>query len=242
MMKMKYFILLFTFAFTTPAFSQFGDLLKKADNLKKDILGGESTLDISGGLKEALENGVTESVKTLSAQNGFLDSPYKILIPEDARKVVSTVSKVPGFQNVEKELISKMNDAAEIAAKKATPIFINAIKQMTIKDAKDILLGNKNAATAYLEKTSRTQLYDEFMPIIQGALKEVDATKYWSDVMSKYNKVPFVKKVNPDLDDHVNQKALDGLFSLVEKKELGIREDVGQRTSPLLKEVFAQQD
>ena len=239
---MKYLILLISISISTPSFSQFGDLLKKADKVKNDILGDNSNLDISGGLKEALEKGVDASVQSLSAKNGFFDSPYKILIPEEAQKVVSTVSKVPGFNNVEKDLLAKMNEAAEYATKKATPIFLNAIKNMSFTDAKNILMGEKNAATTYLDNSSRKQLYDEFLPVIQTALDEVNARQYWSDVVNQYNKVPFIKKVNPELDDHVNQKALDGLFSLIEKKELGIREDIDQRTSPLLKKVFAEQD
>lgn len=219
--------------------SQFGKLLDKA---KAVIEGDEGALDIGGGLKEALEVGVDEAVSSLAQQNGYLESPYKILIPEDAAKVVSTVSKVPGFQNVEKDLINKMNEAAELAAKKAGPIFLEAIKQMSFSDAKNILMGEQDAATRYLERTSRDALYKEFMPVIAAALDEVNARDLWKSAVSAYNKIPFKKELNPDLDDHVNSKALDGMFSLVQKKEEGIREDVGLRTSPLLKSVFAEQD
>jgi hypothetical protein len=149
---------------------------------------------------------------------------------------------VPGFQNIEKDLIQKMNEAAELAAKKAGPIFLNSIKQMTFADAMDILSGQEDAATRYLEKTSRQSLYAEFMPVIQTALDEVNARSLWKTAVQAYNNIPFVSKQNPDLDDHVNNKALDGMFSLIEVKEEGIRTDVSQRTSPLLKEVFAKQD
>ena len=108
--------------------AQFKDLLNKAEKKATKLLGGEDKLDISGGLKEALNVGVKEAVSSLSAQHGYLESPYRILIPEDAQKVITKVKMVPGFQNVEKDLIAKMNEAAEIAAKKATPIFIGAIK------------------------------------------------------------------------------------------------------------------
>ena len=131
-----------------------------------------------------------------------------------------------------------MNSAAEIAAKKATPIFVNAIKQMSFKDASAILTGPENAATSYLESTSRVPLYNEFLPVIQSSLDEVNARTYWKSVVSAYNSLPFIKKMNPDLDDHVNNKALDGLFALVAVKEKGIRTDVNQRTSELLKKVF----
>jgi hypothetical protein len=217
--------------------AQFGDLLKKA----KEKVGLESA-DISGGLKQALEFGVDEAVSSLARENGYFDSPYKILVPEEAQKVVSTVSKVPGFQNVERDLIKKMNEAAELAVVKAGPIFLDAIKRMTFEDAMNILMGEKDAATRYLEGTSRVRLYDEFMPVIRGALDEVNAREYWASAVEVYNKVPFSRKLNPELDDHVNQMALEGVFSLVEKKEYQIRTDLSQRTTPLLKDVFAKQD
>jgi hypothetical protein len=223
----------------SPSYSQFGKLLDKAKSVLNTDEGG---LDIGGGLKEALQVGVNDAVTSLSQENGYLNSPFKVLIPEDAQKVVSTVSKIPGFTNVETDLINKMNEAAELAAKKAGPIFLDAIKQMTIKDATNILMGEQDAATKYLEGTSREALYAEFMPVIQNALDEVDARSLWTKAVSAYNKVPFQKKLNPDLDDHVNSKALDGMFGLVKEKEEGIRSDVGLRTSPLLQEVFAKQD
>ena len=222
----------------TLANAQLGDILNKA---KKEVMGVKDD-NTSLGLKEALNEGIKSAVGTLSAQNGFLESPYKILIPEEARQVVTTVSKIPGFSDVEKNLISKMNQAAELAAQKATPIFIDAIKQMSVKDASSILFGSKNAATVYLTKSSRQQLYDLFLPIIQASLDEVNARSYWTSAVNAYNKIPFQKKLNPSLDDHVSNKALDGLFSLIEVKEAGIRDDIGQRTSPLLKEVFGRLD
>ena len=219
--------------------AQFGNVLNK---VKSTVLGEEDDGDIGLGLKEALQIGVDDAVASLAKENGYFDSPYKILIPEDAQKVVSTVSKVPGFQNVERDLISKMNEAAEIAVKKAGPIFLASIKQMTFEDAMNILMGEQDAATRYLEKTSRDQLYDEFMPVIQAALDEVNAREYWTGAVNAYNKIPFQKKLNPALDDHVNTEALNGVFGLVEEKEAGIRSDANLRTSPLLEKVFAKQD
>lgn len=235
----KYILLtvaLFLTGFTVQA--QFKNILKKAESI---VTGGDDG-KIGLGIKEALEVGVTEAVDNLSKSNGYFESPYKILIPEEARKVTSKVSKVPGFQNIEKDLIAKMNEAAEIAAKKAGPIFMNAIKQMTFTDAMNILTGEQDAATRYLEKTSRAALYAEFMPVIQAALDEVNARTLWRSAVDAYNTIPLTKKMNPELDDHVNNKALEGMFSLVEVKEQKIRTDVSQRTSPLLKEVFSKQD
>lgn len=231
----------------SPAFGQFGKLLDKAKNSdigkKADsFLSEDGDLDIAGGLKEALQLGVDEAVVRLSSENGYLESPYKILLPEEAQTVADKLKMVPGFNNVERDLIQKMNEAAELAARKATPIFTDAITSMSFTDAKNILMGEDNAATEYLQKTSRQKLYDAFLPEIQKALDTVNARTYWRSVVEKYNSLPFTSDVNPELDDHVNNKSLDGLFSLVEVKEKGIREDVSQRTSPLLKDVFSKLD
>ncbi len=223
---------------STALTAQFKDLLNKA---KADVasISGDNK-EIGQGLKEALNNGIESAVNQLSVEKGFLESPYKILIPDDAQKVIDKVKLVPGFQDVESKLVQQMNKAAEIAAKKATPIFVNAIRSMTIQDAKKILTGTNNAATLYLESSSRPSLYNEFLPVIQASLDEVNARSYWKTVIDAYNKIPLVKKMNPALDDHVNNKALDGLFSLIAVKEKGIRTDSSQRTSELLKRVFGK--
>ena len=219
--------------------AQIKDLFNKA---KKELLGESDGGEIGLGLKEALEVGVNEAVDKLSAEKGYLESPYKILLPDEAVTVINKVKRIPGFQDVETKLISKMNEAAEIAAKKATPIFVDAITGLTFNDAMNILKGEQDAATRYLETSTRTSLYTEFLPVIQSSLDEVNARTYWTTVVEAYNKIPLVRKVNPALDDHVNNKALDGLFSLIEVKEEKIRTDVDERKSDLLKKVFAQQD
>jgi len=223
----------------TPIVAQnkLNDLFNKA---KAVVPTGED--EIGSALKEALKFGVNEAVDKLSAENGYFDSQYKILIPEEARTIISKVKQVPGFQDVETQLIQKMNKAAELAAKKATPIFVDAITSLTIKDAMNILMGEKDAATRYLETETKQPLYDAFLPVIQSALDEVHAREYWHSVVTAYNNIPFVKKTNPNLDDYVNQKALTGLFGLIEVKEAKIREDQSQRTTDLLRKVFAQQD
>lgn len=234
---------MFLAAFST-ANAQFKDALKKAKSKVEEVTdgGGLSQEEVGKGLKEALNNGVGDAVDFLSKEDGYLGSPYKILVPEEARKVTSKLKSVPGFQNVESDLEEKMNRAAEIAAAKAKPIFVNAIKQMTFRDAMDILMGDDDSATKYLKSTTYKSLYAEFMPIIQASLDEVNAREYWRSAVTAYNRIPFVDKTNPELDDHVNRMALQGLFSLVQKKEEGIRNDSSLRNTDLLRRVFAKQD
>jgi hypothetical protein len=230
-------LLLLTFSFAN------AQLKGALDKAKSAVTGGGLSQDEAGqGLKEALNKGVSEAADFLSKEDGYYKSPYKILLPEEAEKVVKKLKVVPGFENVEANLVEKMNRAAEDAAIKAKPIFISAIKSMTFKDAMNILMGKDDAATRYLEGATFKQLYAEFMPIIQASLDKVGAREYWRTAVTAYNKLPLVEKTNPELDDHVNRKALGGLFSLVEKKEEGIRNDVSLRNSDLLKKVFAQQD
>jgi len=216
---------------------KFSKFLKKTT---RALFNDDSNIGL--GLKQALEFGVSQAVDQLSAEDGYLDSQYKILIPEQARTVISKLKYVPGFENVERDLIAKMNQAAEYAAKEATPIFVSAITDMTFDDAMNILTGEKDAATRYLDRTTRDQLYASFMPVIQNALDEVNAREYWATVVGTYNQIPFVKKVNPELDDHVNNAALNGLFGEIEKKEAGIRENQDERTTELLRNVFGRQD
>jgi hypothetical protein len=215
------------------------DLQKVLDSVGNIPL---SNADIASGLKQALDKGVDQSVKTLSATDGYYASLYKILLPEEASKVIDKLKFIPGFSNLEEEAIKKINKAAEDAASKAGPIFLTAIKQMTFEDVMGILMGEKNAATKYLHNKTYTALYNEFKPVMVTSLNKFGVLDLWSDAINKYNSLPFVSKVNPDLADHVSSKALVGLFSLVEKKELGIRTDVSQRTTDLLQKVFAKQD
>lgn len=201
-----------------------------------------SDLEISNGLKEALNKGIDSGVNYLSAENGFYSSPYKILLPEEARKVTDKLKVIPGWDKVENEITLKLNRAAEDAVKTAKPIFINAIKQMTFSDVKNILFGDKNAATQFLHRTTYNSLYNEFNPVIVSSLNKFNALDYWSNAVTSYNKIPFVTKMNPKLDDYVTKKALDGVFDMVEKKELDIRSNLAARTTDLLKRVFGMQD
>ena len=215
------------------------------DTLQSVVDGATSVLsndDIAMGLKQALEIGIGEGSQKLSAVDGYFKSPYKILLPEEARKVTDKLKFIPGFKDVENVIVQKLNRAAEDAAQKAKPIFVDAIKGMTFNDVTNILMGTDNAATNFLHSNTNAQLYAAFQPIIKASLDEVNATQYWGDAVTAYNKIPLVAKVNPVLDDYVANKALEGLFSMVETKEKAIRNDVSERTTVLLKRVFAKQD
>lgn len=213
------------------------DLVKKGES----VLKGESAIskdDASNGLKEALSIGTDEAVAYLSKEDGYLKSEWQIKIPKEAKTVTSKLKSVPGFQNVEKDLLEKMNRAAELAAKKAGPIFLDAIKEISFNDAMGILGGEDDAATRYLERKSSEKLYTAFIPVIRKSLDEVNLRDFWSNAVGAYNKIPFTKDANPELDDHVTNKALVGMFGLIEVKEEGIRNNADQRSTDLLKKVF----
>lgn len=212
-----------------------------------DALGGAAgegltSEEIGSGLKQALEFGISEGAQRLSKEDGYYKSPYKILLPPEARQVADRLQNVPGFNQVEEVILEKINRGAEDAAKRAKPIFVNAIRSMTFNDALDILMGEDDAATQFLNRATYNQLYSEFNPVIVTSLDKFNARDYWSDAVNAYNKIPFVDKANDDLDDYVTKQALIGLFSMVEKKEVEIRNNVSARTTSLLKKVFARQD
>jgi hypothetical protein len=208
-----------------------------------DVFGGVLTdAEVAGGLKEALTIGAGKGADLLSQTDGYYKSAYKILLPAEARKVTEKLKVVPGFSNVEEIILERINRGAEDAAKKAKPIFVNAIKEMTFADAMNILMGADDSATRYLETATGGPLYQEFNPIIVESLDRLNARKYWADAVAAYNKIPFVDRANPDLDDYVTTEALKGLFGMVEKEEKNIRLNVNARSSDLLRKVFARQD
>lgn len=203
--------------------------------------GGLSSLDISNGLKQALELGVSQGVDLLSKKNGYYDNNLvKILLPEQLQKVDKTLRQI-GLGSLADQGIKLLNTAAEDAVNEAKPIFINAIKNLTFSDAAAILAGNKDAATQYLQKITTSQLVNAFSPKIKASLDKVGANEIWSQIMSKYNAIPFVNQVNADLTGYVTEKAIDGLFLQVAKKEEDIRTNISARTTPLLQKVFSKQ-
>jgi hypothetical protein len=220
-------------------------LLASCDTLQqiaKDVM-TEPTLDEVGkGLKEALTNGIGKGVDFLSKKDGYYKSAYKILLPDEARKVTDRLKNVPGFSNLESELLEKINRGAEDAATEAKPIFVSAIRGLTFQDAMNILMGNDNAATDYLNRTTNSQLYEKFNPKIVNSLDKIGANNLWKKAADAYNKIPLVTKVNNDLDDYVTKQALVGLFAKVGEEEKNIRTNKTFRTSELLRKVFAKQD
>jgi hypothetical protein len=199
-------------------------------------------IDISGGLKEALNNGISKQVTKLTAIDGFYKNEMvKILLPEELKKVDSSLRKI-GLSSLADEGLKVLNRAAEDAVKEATPIFVSAVMNMSFTDAKTILMGNENSATAYLQNTTSTALYGKFNPVIKNSFTKVGADKVWANIITKYNGIPFVKKVNPDLTDYVTNQAMSGVFKMIAVEEKNIRTNLSSRTSPLLQKVFAMQD
>lgn len=198
--------------------------------------------EVASGLKEALTVGIAKGASTAAQTDGYYkNSLIRIPFPQDVQKVESRLRAL-GMGSLVDDFVLSLNRAAEDAAQSAKPIFMDAIKQLTIRDVWGILTGGKDAATQYLKRTTSDQLLVAFTPQIQASLDKVNATKYYSDLMGAYNRLPLTQKVNPDLTGYATQKAMDGLFLLVAQEEANIRENPIARTTQLLKRVFARQD
>tara|TARA_B110000285_G_scaffold104319_1_gene118746 strand:- start:186 stop:860 length:675 start_codon:yes stop_codon:yes gene_type:complete len=201
---------------------------------------GLSQEEVGSGLKEALSRGVEKGVDQISKPDGFLkDLSIKILLPEEAKNVEEKLRSIGQGKQVD-ETIESINRAAEDASAEAKEIFITAIKGMTINDAMSILRGDNNAATKFLDKSTRAALTGKFEPIVKVSLDKVGATKNWNSIFTTYNKIPFVQKVNPDLVAYATDKAINGLFIQIAKEELKIRQNPAARVTDLLKKVFGQ--
>ncbi len=224
--------------------AQFKDLIKKANEKVVTATKSKTStgLDIGAALKEALNKGVTEQVSKLTAVDGFYkNEAVKILMPEELQKVDKTLRKM-GLSSLADDGIKALNRAAEDAVKTSTPIFVDAIKGMSFTDAKKILMGNENAATVYLQSSTTKPLYAKFSPVVQESMSKVGADVIWTSIIKKYNSIPLVTKVNPDITDYVTNKALDGVFKMITVEEKNIRTNLSSRTSDLLKKAFALQD
>jgi hypothetical protein len=212
--------------------------------------------EVITGLKEALTTGARNSAQKLAAENGYYgDEAVKILLPDDAKIILDNLSKIPGGDKLVQDVVLRINRAAEDAAKEVAPIFINSIKQMTIREAFNILNGADNAATTYLRTTTYTDLYNLYKPKMQASTEKkivgnISTKESWVALTGKWNslansvagKIASLKPVNTDLDDYLTNRALAGMFLKVEQEELKIRKDVSARVSPVLQRVFGSLD
>lgn len=201
-----------------------------------------SNADIAAGLRQALDFGIEKQVTKLTQTDGFYKNDLvKILLPSELQKVDKTLRDI-GLSSLADEGLKLLNRAAENAVKEATPIFVNAVKEITFDDAKNILLGNDNAATTYLKVKTESPLYAKFNPVIKSSFDEVGASEIWSSLINKYNALPLTADVNPDLTDYVTREALNGVYTMIALEEKDIRNNFASRTTTLLKKVFALQD
>ncbi len=229
-----------TVLFIALSFSSCAEMQQVINQLPQ--LEGIGGIDISGGLKEALNNGISKQVIKLTATDGFFkNEAVKILLPEELRKVDSSLRKI-GLSSLADEGLKVINRAAEDAVKEATPIFVDAIKNMSFADAKTILMGSESSATNYLQTATTASLYEKFNPVIKNSFTKVGADKIWTNIITKYNSIPLVKKVNPDLTDYTTNQAMVGVFKMIAVEEKNIRTNINSRTSTLLQKVFAMQD
>jgi len=199
---------------------------------------GVTEAEAGEGIRQALSQGLVNAVLKLNKEDGFFkDAFYKILIPEDARKIENTLRDI-GLGSMVDKAILQINRGAEDAAGYARPIFANAIKSMTIQDAIGLVRNGDTSATHFFREKTTAQLVAAFTPVIRSSLDKVNATKYYGDMVNRYNSIPFVKKLNPDLTGYVTMKATNALFDLVAQEERNIRNNFAARTTDLLKKVF----
>ena len=216
-------------------------LLKKATTLVTENKQGLSQDDIANGLKEALTIGAEKGCVNLSKPDGFFkNAALKILMPPEAQKIENTIRSI-GLNQLADDFILSLNRAAEDACNTAAPIFVKAIKDITISDGINILRGNDTAATNYLRTKTQTELVASFSPIIKTSLDKVEATKNWEKIITVYNKIPLVnKKINPDLTAYVTEKSMSGIYTEIASQEKEIRSNPMARSTALLKSVFGQ--
>ena len=213
-------------------------VLEEVNNVANSGSAPLTNTEVISGLREALTVGTNNSTALTSKLDGFYKNPEIFIpFPPEVVKVKEKVEAL-GMKKQVDEFVMTMNRAAETASKEATPIFVNAVKEMTIADGFAILRGNDNAATMYLKEKTSGQLIVKFNPVVKNAIKKVHVTKYWNPVITTYNKIPFIDKQNPNLDDYITTKAMDGLFIMIEKEEKKIRKDPLARVTDILKRVF----
>ena len=197
--------------------------------------------EASEGIRQALTQGVNTAIVHLNRENGFFgDQAYKVLLPPDAARIESVLRNIGMGSQVDRAIL-QINRAAEDAVGYAKPIFVDAIMEMTIADAMQIIRGGNDAATNYFRQKTRDKLIAAFSPSVKQSLDRLEATRYYSDIVKAYNALPTSRtKVNPDLAAYVVGKATDALFDQIQKEEANIRENPVARTTAILKKVFGQ--
>ncbi|MBS1615960.1 MAG: DUF4197 domain-containing protein [Bacteroidetes bacterium] len=210
-----------------------------SSNTQGNSVSNLSSSDIAAGLRQALEIGAQNASKKLHTTNGFFgDALIKVMMPPEAQNAANTLRAI-GLGDVVDKAILSMNRAAEDAAGKAAPIFVDAIKKMSIQDAVGILRGGDGAATDYLKRVTTAPLTAAFRPVIQSSLGKVGATAYWGDLTRIYNQLPTTRRrINEDLTAYVTERALNGLFVNIANEENKIRKDPAARVTDLLNKVF----
>jgi len=215
------------------------DLLKVASIKSSTFLSSSANKDeVAKGLREALVVGVDKATESASAKDGFYaNKVIRIPFPAEAKKMKKTL-QTAGMQSQITDFEKSINSAAELATNQVLVIFVDAITAMSIQDAFKILKGGNRAATSYLKKQTNAQLYNKIKPIAKKAILQVEVTKYWNLLVKTYNRIPFTKAVNTDLEDYVTNKTIEGIFVLIANQEKEIRNNPKARTSALLQKVF----
>ncbi|MDR9456789.1 MAG: DUF4197 domain-containing protein [Salegentibacter sp.] len=229
----KFFVLLSIFSFYSCA---------ELQQIASEYPIGVTDTEIASGLRQALDYGIDKQVTKLTEENGFYSNELvRIGLPQELQKVDKTLRDV-GLDALADEGLKVLNRAAEEAVKEATPIFVNAVREINFTDARNILLGSENAATVYLTNKTETPLYNSFNPVVKESLDKVGATEVWRNIINRYNNLPLTNNVNPDLVDYVTSEALEGVYTMIAIEEKEIRENVAARSTALLKRVFSLQD
>jgi hypothetical protein len=239
MRKVSFVVILLLVSFSTGSYAGLFDTIKKRVGLSSKQSLDDNT--IISGLKEALSIGTENAVKSVSQSDGYFGNEIiKILMPEKIRKVADVLGKV-GYQQQVDNFVLSMNRAAERAAPKAASIFVSAINEMTLEDARGILDGGETAATDYFKAKTSDTIYETCKPIISSSMNEVGVTRSYKEMMDKYTSLPFMKSESLDLDHYVTDKSLDGLFYMLGQEEKKIRTNPADRVTELLKKVFGEQ-
>lgn len=241
-MKKYYFLALILFAAQfSVAQIDYNKLKKQGQSIVKQVNTGNNPLsndEIIEGLREALTVGSNNASKAAAAVDGYYKNPkLYIPFPSEAKKMEQMLRSF-GQEKLVNDFLLSLNRAAEDAAKEAAPIFVNAVKGMSIADGLSILNGKDDAATQYLKQNTQALLVEKFKPVVENSLHKVSATKYWEQLVVAYNKIPMVEKMNPNLSEYATQKAIDGIFIVVAEQELQIRKNPAARVSAILKKVF----